>query len=75
MQLPQGQVPRPCPVVIAEGARCPTQLALRLLRPPKVERPGPIDGDPGRWSQRQGWMGERFTAASKPGPSQWGRPC
>ena len=30
-----GLVPRPCPAVIAEGGRHPTQLALRLLRPPK----------------------------------------
>ena len=28
-QLPQGQVPRSCPAVITEGARYPTQLALR----------------------------------------------
>ena len=38
-QLLQGQVPTPCPAVIPEGARHPTQLSLSLLRPPKWERP------------------------------------
>ena len=32
-QRPQGWVLRPFSAVIAEGARCQTQLALRLLRP------------------------------------------
>ena len=37
-----------CLAVTSEGARCLTQLALRLLRSPKGERPDPTDCDPGR---------------------------
>ena len=35
VQLLRGQVLTSCPVVIPEEARHPTQLAFRLLRPPK----------------------------------------
>ena len=46
-QIAAGGALRTCPAVIAEGARCPTQLALRLLRPPVQGGPGPTGCDPG----------------------------
>ena len=70
----QGQDPRSCAGVITEGARYPTQLALRLLRPPIWKRAVPADCDPGRLPLLLGcrdWDGERFTPASRPEPSQW----
>ena len=60
-------------------ARSPGPTQLSSLREPGTQpnwpsgSPGhPKRRDPGRWSQRQGWMGERFPAAPKPGSSQWG---
>ena len=59
--LPQEQVPRPCPAVTHWGSQVSrTQLAFRLLRPPKWRLPLPFDQGTG--------IGERFTAASRPGP-------
>ena len=40
-QLLPGQVPRLSSAVTAEGARHPTQLALRVVRQPKEGRPVP----------------------------------
>ena len=45
-----------------------TQLALRLHRPPTQQRQA------GRWQLylvAEAEIGERFTATSRPGPSQW----
>lgn len=47
---PSGPGPQTCPAVITEGERSPTQLALRLLKPPKQWRGGrlgPADCYPG----------------------------
>ena len=43
-QLPQGEIPRPYPACHHWGSQVPrTQPALRLLRPPRSQGPGPTD--------------------------------
>ena len=65
--LPQGQVPRPCPAVTLWGSRVSrTQLAFRLLRPPKWRLLLLLGHGTG--------IGERFSAASRPGPRPVGDP-
>ena len=65
--LPRGQVPRPCPAVPRWGSRVSrTQLAFRLLRPPKWRLLLLLGHGTG--------IGERFSAASRPGPRPVGGP-
>ena len=65
--LPQGQFPRPRPAVTHWGSQVSrTQLAFRLLRPPKWRLLLLFDQGTG--------IGERFTAASRPGPRPVGWP-
>lgn len=76
-QLPRGQVPRPCPAVIAEGAR-----RRRLLRRPARWGLGPPSCIPGRsggerrrfltWAQPVGGLGEGAGAlGTRPRPFPW----
>ena len=55
----QGQVPTSCPLVMPEGARHPSQLALSLLRPPtwgdQVSQTMTRQMATAIKSQRQGW--------------------
>ena len=73
-RCPQGRVPRLCPAVITEGARRPgpSQPSGSSGRPNRDQVPGTAThGDCHRHWVAEVGMGERFAAASRPGPGQW----